>query len=391
MSTSSSSSIDISAQCLCKAHTFTTSVSRSALPLLAGYCHCTSCRHVTGALYSADATWPGPADQVVNSTLSQYEFTANVTLRFCGTCSTPMFWHSHHAGRPEAIDVFTGPLLNHEGVDLIKVEQHIFVGDTVDGGATPWLRNVNADGTIPAMWAGRGHRSEKLDSVWPAPSTLSRAQDKAGPDVIPVRCHCKGVDLVLRRGDADFTAMKAAGDELPWFVDPETLKSVCGFDACDTCRPMFGVDVVHWTFALLQHLDFAGKSSSEFPADTTQLKRATSNADRDPRLGTLRLYESSPDVQRYFCSRCSATVFYAVDDRPELVDVAVGLLEAPEGVRAESLLYWDLGHRMGGFDDVKGGWRERFVSAVLENAEAWRVERGYPKTWRRIALERASS
>jgi hypothetical protein len=302
-----------------------------------------------------------------------------------------MFWHSHHAGRPEAIDVFTGPLLNHEGVDLIKVEQHIFVGDTVDGGATPWLRNVNADGTIPAMWAGRGHRSEKLDSVWPAPSTLSRAQDKAGPDVIPVRCHCKGVDLVLRRGDADFTAMKAAGDELPWFVDPETLKSVCGFDACDTCRPMFGVDVVHWTFALLQHLDFAGKSSSEFPADTTQLKRATSNADRDPRLGTLRLYESSPDVQRYFCSRCSATVFYAVDDRPELVDVAVGLLEAPEGVRAESLLYWDLGHRMGGFDDVKGGWRERFVSAVLENAEAWRVERGYPKTWRRIALERASS
>uniref|UniRef100_A0A8H7MXZ9 CENP-V/GFA domain-containing protein n=1 Tax=Bionectria ochroleuca TaxID=29856 RepID=A0A8H7MXZ9_BIOOC len=127
--------------------------------------------------------------------------------------------------------------------------------------------------------------------------------------------------------DSEFLKMKVSGKDLPWFVDPEKLKHMCGFDPCDSCRPMFGVDMVHWTFVLAQQVEFAENTGKPFPADTLQLKEAISGGtDRDPRLGTLSLYASSPDVQRYFCSRCSASVFYAVDDRPELLDVAAGLL-----------------------------------------------------------------
>jgi hypothetical protein len=57
-------------------------------------------------------------------------------------------------------------------------------------------------------------------------------------------------------------------------------------------------------------------------------------------FGTLKHYESSPDVHRYFCNDCGATLFYNADDRRHYTDVAMGLLEAPEGARAESWFSW---------------------------------------------------
>jgi hypothetical protein len=152
-----------------------------------------------------------------------------------------------------------------------------------------------------------------------------------------------------------------------------------------------GADIMSWTFALLKQIDFAGDSTGpSFPRSTLELKDAVESTDRDSRYGTLSMYRSSPDVQRYFCSRCSASVFYAVDDRPDLVDVAVGLLHSPDGARAESILAWHLGAKMMGEEDHKGGWREGFVNAVKETSEKWRLENGYPKTWARVKSESSS-
>lgn len=380
--------MDIIAQCLCKAHTFTASIPPSSLPLEASYCHCNSCRHVTGAMYSCDAPWPGPQETILNSTLARYNFTQNVTVRFCATCSSPMFFHEHYEGRPESLGVFIGVLTNHPVDKFVKVVDHIFVEDTIDGGATPWLMDINPDGTPPKLWKGRMNTTEELEAPWPAIDSLMKAEDKTGPDLIPLQCHCKGVNLTVRRMDSEFSKMKASGKELPWFVNPRNLKHMCGFDPCDSCRPMFGVDMVHWTFVLAQQVEFAENTGEPFPADTLQLKEAVLDSNRDPRLGTLSLYASSPDVQRYFCSRCSASVFYAVDDRPELLDVAAGLLCAPEGARAESLLAWELGSAIGNVGDVQGGWREKYVKAVRRGAEKWRIQRGYPKSWRRINAEK---
>ena len=64
--------------------------------------------------------------------------------------------------------------------------------------------------------------------------------------------------------------------------------------------------------------------------------------------GTLMHYDSSPGVQRDFCVRCGATVFFRKDGgKPEIWGVAVGLLQAESGARAEEWLGWDAEVSMG--------------------------------------------
>lgn len=300
----------------------------------------------------------------------------------------------------------TGVLANVDlGSPLVEIVDHLFVGDTRDGGAVPWLCDGDGNGSRPRVW-----RTDKLGEElgsdvtalargdWPVNTeTPEAAGDGDEEEEIPIRCHCGGVDLVLRRPTADFAAMPRS--ELPWFVDPVSNKSLGGFDACDSCRLSSGSDVFHWTFVLLRHLGFPSPSNgkTDFPSSSIELKKAveknTSSSeekekeDRDPRWGTLTFYSSSPDVQRYFCSRCSACVFYASDDRPEMVDLAIGLLDTKSGARAESLVSWDFGGKMVWRQDVAGGWRESFIENIETAAERWRIERDYPKNWRRIQKE----
>ncbi|PNY26892.1 Uncharacterized protein TCAP_03180 [Tolypocladium capitatum] len=376
------SDIELTAQCLCKAQTFAARVPRASLPLTATFCHCTSCRHLTGGMHSTGVAWPGAADAIVKAQLAKYVSSPKLTLLFCGTCSSPMFWRERLEGGADAYEAFTGVLSNNPVPGLIRFKDHIFVHDTLDGGVAVWQRHLNkgddaGDAPIPC-YGGWRHKSEELD-----PATLSVKDANTAMDGTALHCRCKGVNLVLRRGAADFAAMDPA--ELPFFVEPGTHKLLAGFDACNSCRKMSGVDVVNWAFSLLQHIDYPSGDGS-FPRTTPALKAAVGNVDRDPGLGTLAMYASSADVQRYFCSRCSASVFYAVDSRPDMVDLAVGLLDAPDGARAESVLAWALG-MMVWADDVKGGWREELVDAMKRNSEAWRVDRGIPMNWAVIVRE----
>ena len=86
----------------------------------------------------------------------------------------------------------------------------------------------------------------------------------------------------------------------------------------------------------------------------------------------LRSYESSPGVMREFCPTCGATVFWHDKHRPELIDVSVGLLDAPEGARAEEWLEWWLARVS--FEEDAG--REREGSGKEETAveaEGWNL------------------
>ncbi|KAI1155579.1 Mss4-like protein [Nemania diffusa] len=435
--------LELVAHCLCQAHRFTATVPRSSLPLRAIYCHCTSCRRVTGSMYSTFVPWPAAACAAVrraaSSSLRRYVFGPAITTLSCGVCGSTMF--SAMTTAAPAVDgggdddggggssststssapsygVQTGVLANVDVPGLLAITDHIFLGDTLDGGASPWLCDANPDGSRPRLWSGRRGEGQELSSPpsspppsraeggaaardWPAVELGSASPASAGEqqegerEGIPVRCHCGGVDLILRQPIADFVAWSRPA--LPWFVDPASNKSLGGFDACDSCRLASGSDVFHWTFVLLCHLEFPSSSSDagsrallpRFPASSVELRDAVAanSADRDPRLGTLAFYESSPGVQRYFCSRCSACVFYAADDRPEMVDLAVGLLDSKDGARAESLISWDFGGEMVWRQDTVGGWRAGFVESIEGAAERWRIKRGYPKNWRRIQKE----
>ena len=391
--------VELTAQCLCKKYTFKTNIALSSLPLKAVTCHCTSCRHMTGAMYSSDASWPADdaGEEIMNSTLQSYVFSERVKVRFCGTCSSPMFWEWQPGTSRPKISVFTGVLLvddnadvNGSVKDLVKITDVMFVDDTLDGGAAPWLRNlngVNGDGTkAMRLWKGQKHESEELPHDWLPPASLPDASTKSKLDQVPVRCRCKGVDLTMRRWSPDLKDE----DTTPWIIDPDTNKGLGSFDACDSCRIASGVDVFNWTFVDFRQVGFAG-TGGEFPLSSNELKAALSAQNRDSRFGTLTYYLSSPGVQRFFCSRCSACVFYASDARPHLADVALGLLEAPDGARAEDFVSWNFGGDMAWRTDVVGSLREGLVRSIESEAEAWRVERGYPKSFYRVRKEKTQA
>ncbi|KAG8169177.1 hypothetical protein KVR01_001926 [Diaporthe batatas] len=379
--------VQITAQCLCKQHTHTAVVPRSSLPLIATACHCTSCRRCTGALYSsAVLKWPGDDSAIRDSSLKRYDFSDHLTVLFCGTCSSPMFFEMHggRSSNPKGAlvgqyGVMTGALSNDGPDGLVRIENHVFVGDTKDGGMSMFMRTPNGDGKEARRWMGLASKSEEVAFGWPAgQASETEAQNKAVE--IPIRCHCGGVDLSYQREKAEEEFQSKEKSELPWFVHPETNKLMASIDPCDSCRMSSGVDFWPWTFVLLRHIGFASKTSGDnasFPDGTGDLKTAVSKKgpDRDPRLGTLEYFASSEDVQRYFCSRCSASVFYALDERPEMVDLAVGLLDSEDGARAESLLCWSMVKTLPKLmwrDDMLAGWRKHWLESVEAGAEAYR-------------------
>lgn len=276
--------------------------------------------------------------------------------------------------------IMTGALSNDGPDDLVRLENHVFVGDTKDGGASMWMRRPNGDGVDARRWMGLPSKSEEVPFDWPGTSNAGAEVQSNLAAEIPIRCHCGGVDLVFQRQKAEEEFMAKAKSELPWFVHPETKKLMASIDPCDSCRLSSGVDFWTWTFVLIRHIGFAPNANgneSSFPDDTKDLKAAVEKVgpDRDSRLGTLAYYASSDDVQRYFCSRCSASVFYAVDDRSDMVDLAVGLLDSTDGARAESLLCWSMVKTLPKFvwrDDMLNGWRKHWLQSVEAEAEEHR-------------------
>ena len=384
----SEETVPVVSQCLCKAHTFTTSVKKSALPLKLSACHCDSCRHMTGGLYLPEIAWPNHAEDF--SSLQPYYFSETLIAYSCKTCGTHMF---SKRTTPGAIpDVMSGTLNNPP--DLLEYDRHIFVEETLDGGATPWLSKSHRDGRTLKCWKkwnpAEGRPGEELDASWLRTRNLPAPLERVAPGTTPFHCHCGGVNLLLRSA-ADLTT---PDEELPFYIDPETRKYLVTSCSCEYCRRPFGVDVVSWTYAQLDHIEFptasdAPSKSGAFPSTISALRNAVSapSETRDPRLGTLELHKSSAEVDRYHCSRCSASVFYAVCDRPETIEIAVGLLSHPSGARAEGLLRWDYAQGVCQ-DSDKGGWREGFTRQVKKERDEWRVQRGYPEVWERLRQER---
>ncbi|KAI8953003.1 Mss4-like protein [Xylaria longipes] len=278
--------LELAAHCLCQAQRFTAQVPRSSLPLEAAYCHCTSCRRVTGALYSSTYI-----HTMAGRRGGHPRITVAPALRLLGPLDALLL-------RPTACRQTSVPP-NVAVRGLVDIAHHVFLSDTLVGGASPWLCDANSSdgGQSQELLLPSLHRH------WPAAETGASLPSEDTD--IPVRCHCGGVDLVLRQPIADFAARKERS-ELPWFIDPVSNEFWDGRSQSQS------------------------QTHTNFPESSLELKTAVSStADkRDSRWGTLTFFESSPDVQWYFCSRCSASVLYASNDRPEMEDLASGLLSA---------------------------------------------------------------
>jgi hypothetical protein len=222
---------------------------------------------------------------------------------------------------------------------LEHVVEHEFVGDTVDRGLAICLEKM--DGLKVPMNA-RGPGSSKLGDdaakVLRNPAIASKHPDDKQPeDNLKASCHCGGVQYEITRPNAeskkawspwpDLIVPAKSGhtdnsEDVKWFLRADDTKYLAGTCACRSCRLGSGSPIQTWAFIpKVNIVQLDGK-----PLDYT--------------MGTLKQIENSKGNFRNFCSRCGANVFWHCLERPELIDVSVGLLRAPEGARASSWLEW---------------------------------------------------
>ncbi|KAH7071527.1 DUF636 domain-containing protein [Paraphoma chrysanthemicola] len=133
-----------------------------------------------------------------------------------------------------------------------------------------------------------------------------------------------------------------------WWLqnDGTRTKYLAGTCTCHSCRRASGFDITFWAFIPTSNI-FLSPPSLPSPADSAARPKPFPpwpQGSKFPTWGTMRTYTSSPGVTRSFCSVCGANIFWAGDlehtGHKGVLDVAVGLLDAKSGSRAEEVLSW---------------------------------------------------
>ncbi|TEB36105.1 hypothetical protein FA13DRAFT_1762283 [Coprinellus micaceus] len=306
----------ISARCHCGRNKFKIPFTSSSLPRPSLMCHCDTCRHSTGSI------------GLLNLTV--YHASANIGRYFCTMCSAHMFFRWNALGE-DRWGIMTGCLEQIDGIVTLK--QHEFVGDTLDGGLADHLPCA---GVLPSGWRAEGGVKD--------------------PELLPLRCHCKHVHLILTR------PMKKVKENDIWVVPGEEASDSIRFMAshclCNDCRLASGQEITTWLIVSDENVIDAATNA---PVNLQ---------DPEKRPKSLKQYVSSEGHHRESCKTCGATVFWwrhmEGGETPHM-DVAAGLIdeEAAGGVRAESWFAWDV--REPGFAEyalsketaraLKDGWK----------------------------------
>lgn len=202
-----------------------------------------------------------------------------------------------------------------------------------------WLKNIEVD-SGKKRELKRWMLEEDGDLV-PAGSpggVPSKSISSGGSEKLNAECHCGGVSFYVTRPNEESTKASSPFPDLmvpynsgisaanpnneSWFLREENTKYLAGTCTCPSCRLSMGFEIQTWAFI---------PKSNIFKLDGSSI---------DFNFGTLKRYNSSPGVFREFCGICGATVFWHCQERPELLDVSVGILDPREGARVESWLDW---------------------------------------------------
>ncbi|KAJ9649518.1 hypothetical protein H2199_000293 [Coniosporium tulheliwenetii] len=299
------------------------------------------------------------------STLTPYDSSDRLTRYFCTTCGTHMFIRERASGR---LIVCTGVLDRTAGI--VQLIGHEWISDTSDGGASGWLRTI--EGRAQDRWLGDEERSEEAPLNWR--SSLSEPKGTAASatkDKLHAHCHCNGASFYISRpsarsldvGSAPFPDLmvpyhSGASAENPtgeaWWLRSNSAgdktRFLAGTCTCRSCRLASGFDFVAWAFVPTSNITLE---------DGSPFKRY---------FGSIRTFESSPGTKRAFCGVCGASMFW--DGREGLLDVAVGLLDADSGVRAEEWVEWWTGRVSFGEEGLNGS----LVDALGEGLRKWHAD-----------------
>lgn len=337
----------LEAKCFCGSVHMSFDIPVSSLPLSVYLCHCSLCRYSTGApciVHAQLAVGLRPkylGESSEDKMTSYISEGADCSYDFCSTCGCHIGGVS--LGRDQWT-VATSIFADH-GPENFVITSHIFSKSAKGGG-------------ISSMLTHMGDREMKS---WNPPDDDPKAKvveskaevGKDGEDRLRAQCKCGGVSFTIRR------PTQAVFDDkfMSKFVSPRDKKKwMALYDICNDCRLVTGTHVIGWTFV---------------PLALCEPKIATTL-----RIGTAKTYSSSEGVLRSFCGVCGATVFYLSTPRQPseeqaVVDIATGILRAPEGAMAENWFTW---RTRPAFAASGIGYDKDFGEALDEGMKVWAME-----------------
>ncbi|KAK2612669.1 hypothetical protein QQS21_001286 [Conoideocrella luteorostrata] len=245
-----------------------------------------------------------PSEELLQK-LSGYEFSKDrITHYFCPVCGMHMLARVLPKDRNAMIATWFATCGSIIAATNFYHPQHEYVEDTIDGGITNAVQFLNNKRV--ARWPGHPKEGQQLPLYWVSPQ-------KPRSSLVPcdnphARCKCRGVEF--------------------WIMRPANgLKSQVKLGHYNSCHLDNGMEpYATATFETESEnilLDENGFVSYPLCRD----------------FGTLKTWWSSADARKKFCGVCGAAVFLIKGDGSRL-EVSVGVLAAPEGVRAESWLEW---------------------------------------------------
>lgn len=318
------------------------------------FCHCFGCRHSTGQLYASyyKLHEMEPRTNLLDAVFTKYTSatkaeTGSVDLYFCTKCGCHVF-RSTATENSTVVEVATGTVIAEDSAIADSTENHslgphVNIPFTTDGGVSIWMPFVHED---PSQ-SPSPHALENITSrimVQKAAEGTTTAACLCGrlqfrithPSEDSITPHSGYPDMIIPFYTKS-PEIKNLNDE-KWWLRQNNTKYMAGLCACKSCRLASGFELQSWAFIPRLNIEYwvSSLESSTAAAPTW----CTLDFDALHEAGLLRSYNSSDGVLREFCPTCGATAFWHDMWRPGLIDVSVGLLNSPDGVRAESILEW---------------------------------------------------
>lgn len=334
-------------RCLCGETAQKIRLDQTADQSVLNLCHCSQCRRTTGLLastYRLIGTRPPRLDA-----LSAYLQSKSITRYFCRTCGAHAFAHLQPSGQ---YLVATGLIEDELPAPLLL--RHWGCQDTRDGGLRAMLPGEDAyigAGCWLESLISNGYDKIDDETVTGLKHVDAEDAEKASEPREPLhaRCHCRGVEFNITPPDEsslhasspwpDLLVPYHSGSsenkqDVKWWLRDRNTKYLAGTCACRSCRLASGFPIQAWTFITKSNIFQLNGSALAFG------------------IGTMQRYQSSPSIYREFCSCCGATIFWHCEERPLILDVSIGLLDAASGSRAERCLDWVVSGRVSFAEDA---------------------------------------
>ena len=239
------------------------------------------------------------------------------------------------------------------------------------GGMAPYMKQLGGR-DIPC----HDSRGDKISNADVNAMVASSGQGLSAPsvdDTLKAECRCGGVSLLIQRANHQERSVSQLDRFIPKNSNGnvENDKHIAMACACRSCRLHTGNSLATWIYVPPMQIinPHTGKPVVQHraalpPPDRNIVNTAAHSANRGL---TLKHYWSSPESCRSFCGVCGAAVFYTMDKRQEIINVAAGLLWAEEGVMARGWLSWQWG---------RVSWKEESVDREIRDAWIATAETG---------------